>query len=57
LLKNEGIYLYESNGKLKMKYTQEVAKNNKGYLKGIRLMIKENPEVKRNFIQAVRDQS
>ena len=53
-LKNEKIYLYERNGKLRMKYDAEVAKNNKGYLKGIRLLIKENPDVKNNFLRVLR---
>jgi hypothetical protein len=54
LLKKEKIYLFERNGKLKMKFDEEVAKNNKGYLKGIILMIKENPEVKQGFLKILR---
>ena len=54
LLKNEKIYLYERNGKLRMKFDEEVAKNNKGYLKGIMMLIKENPDVKNNFLRVLR---
>jgi len=52
LLKNEGIYLINSDGKLRIRYEKSMA--NTGYLKGIILMIKENPEVKQGFLKILR---
>ena len=52
LLKNEGIYLINSDGNLRIRYEKTMA--NTGYLKGVKLLLKENPKAKQGFLKILR---
>ena len=52
ILKNEGIYLINSDGKLKMQHKKNLYGT--GYLKGVKLLLKENPKVKQGFLNILR---
>lgn len=53
-LKNNGIYLKQRDGELTIKYKRNLYGS--GYLKGVKLLLKENPKLKAEFLKVIRSE-